>query len=161
LRVDPKTPKRPSVEAAIVDMERCAKDEPVSAQAPEVTRPADEPPTPAPKPAPKEQPKTEVPSSNVLPLALVIGGGALALTGGGLVGWSRLRYDDIESSGCAPACDPARTDGPRAAQTVGGVLAGVGAAVLVGGALVFLLNKPSSANTGQAWLLVTQHGVRF
>jgi len=164
LRVEPKTAKRASVEAAIADMERCAKDEPLSAQAPEANKPVDEPPQPKPepKPAPNEPPKTEAQASQVLPLALMIGGGALTLTGVGLLGWSRVRYDDLEGSGCAPACDPARTDGPRAAQTVGGVLAGVGGAVLLGGALVWLLGRPAStATAASAWITAAQHGVRF
>ena len=72
---------------------------------------------------------------------LVVGGAGLGLSlaGAGLLLWSRLRYDAISDDGCAPSCDPSRVDGPRVAQPIGGVLLGVGAALVVAGVVLWLV----------------------
>jgi tetratricopeptide (TPR) repeat protein len=153
LRVEPRTPRRARVEAAIADMETCAQSEPPT------TSPDGEPASDAPPPAstapfgpPSSSPVTELPPltagrSTVVPFVLGGAGLGIALAGAGALAWSRLRYDAISSEGCAPACDPSRTEAPRTAQTAGAVLLGAGAALVVTGVVVWLLHPHRTPRT--------------
>lgn len=146
LRVQPETARRAGVEAAIADMEACAVNEP------EATTTADEPAAaPASPPPPSTPPAGGAAkgarASTTVPLVLGASGLGLSLVGGGLFTWSRLRYEALSSEGCAPACDPSRTDAPRIAQSLGGVLLSVGGALVVTGVVIWLLhpNEPQRA----------------
>lgn len=166
LRVEPKTPRRASVEAAIADMERCAQNEPLpaSAELPASTDAdargnkspparAEEPTTPPSVAAPTESqasPAPPAPARSALPIALGGAGLGLALTGGSLLVWSRFRYDAISADGCAPSCDPSRTDTPRAAQSVGGVVLGVGAALAVAGVVIWIFQSRHDSSKAAA-----------
>ncbi len=140
LRSEPPAAKRASAEAAARDMEKCAAARPTPAPAP--------PPTPVPAIVPfvRPEPPPAPPPSHGLSRGLIIGGVAVSVAGGGLLLWSGLRHSAIEDSGCAPACDPSRTDAPRAAQTIGGIAIGVGAAVFVTGFVVLVLENGKSVS---------------
>jgi len=162
LRADPKTRKKKSVEAAIRDMEGCARDEPppaaegqeTPAPAPEKSPPVRSTPESSPRAPPEERSSG---SSTWLAPVLGIGGLSLAAAGGGLFVWSRIRYDSIESSGCAPSCDSDTVGPPRTAQFVGVVLmAAGGAAATVG--LVLWLSEPKSKERA-AWVRARGSGV--
>lgn len=86
-----------------------------------------------------------------MPPVLGITGAALAATGGGLLVWSRVRYDALEARGCAPSCDPSDVGAPRTAQTLGGVLLVAGATVAIGGLVTWLVGA-RRASAAAAWL---------
>jgi tetratricopeptide (TPR) repeat protein len=133
LREEPKARGLASVQAVIADMERCVRER--AAAAPPGSRPSTQP---ASAPADRAD-RPAQPPARWWPAALVAGTGvALAAGGGALLGWVRAEYDDLEQS-CAPACDPGRVDGLRRAHTAGWVLAGVGAAAVVGGLITWAL----------------------
>jgi tetratricopeptide (TPR) repeat protein len=154
LRLDPKTGKRKSIEGTIAEMERCA--------AHETPAPADEPPAPAAAPAPAPSPAPATPRSTesggppLLPI-LVGGAGALMGLGGGvLLVWSKVDYDHLKNSGCAPHCDRNDVDPPRTRQVVGYVLTGVGAALATTG-VVLWFTAPRADH--RAWLRPTVGGL--
>lgn len=158
LRLQPKTPKRASVEAALRDMETCARTEPSIAPEPDVVPPATPPPA-APasdaSPAPATPSGTATSATSPWPFVVSGTGLGLSLLGGGLLLWSRLRFDALSDEGCAPSCNPARTETPRALQTTGGVVLGVGGALLVAGVVTWLIAPRDKATTTALRVLTT------
>lgn len=154
LRVDPNTPRREDVETSIARMEACADNAPPRVEKPVAPSVMTEAPPPAPS-----SPRSA--SSAIVPVTLGASGLALALAGGGLFVWSRLRYDALED-GCAPSCDPARADAPRVAQPVGLALLGVGAALVTTGVVAWLLRPHASDGTARAtWRTYVQGEIPF
>jgi hypothetical protein len=147
LRVAPETDKRGAVETRISEMAKCADSQPPPRAAPEAAPPS--PPASSPAPAPSPRPASPgvapQPRSLWLPLTLGATGAAVALTGGILLGWSNARYDSLQANGCAPACDPSDVNGPKRAQVAGGVLLGIGGAVLVAGFAVWLFGRSNAS----------------
>jgi tetratricopeptide (TPR) repeat protein len=158
LRADPKSRKRASVEDAITDLESCTRAEPLPPPTPEPPPAAPSlPPNAVAKPEPSQEERTTPPPRSVLPPVLVAAGGAVAATGGVLFVWSKLRYSAIQSSGCAPACDPARTEAPKAAELIGGILFGVGAATILSGIAVWTFGSTNGKRA--AWIAPAGRGV--
>lgn len=159
LRVQPQSARRASVESAIADMRTC-----VAKEEPPPTPPAPKeapPPAASPSPPPSRPAKA---GTSWVPIAVGAAGLAVAATGGAFLVWSKLRYDTLQTRGCAPSCDPSEVDGPRTAQAAGDVLLISGAAIVLGGVVVWLIGHERTS-ASSAWLtpsgrgLVT--GVRF
>jgi tetratricopeptide (TPR) repeat protein len=104
-------------------------------------------PRPAPPPSaiPGAQPRPAVtvvdapaPRQGWLGPVLTASGLAIAAAGAGLAISARLTYNDLQTS-CAPACATSSWEGLPARHTAGIVLGGVGAAVTLGGAVLWIL----------------------
>jgi hypothetical protein len=149
LRVDPRGSKRASAEGALADVQACAKEESAAASA--------SAPTPA---ASAHAPPEEATQTAHSPAALWLGGAGavLAATGGVFAVLTKLQYDSLRSSRCAPSCDSARVSTGRAEQLIGNVLLGVGTAALVGAVTIWFVSSPTS--TKRAWVAPTVGGLR-
>jgi hypothetical protein len=143
LRNDPKTTKRASVEAAIDDLARCS-DEEAAAERAALPTPAPQPIGTAPRAASRER--------SLGPWIVGGAGAVVALTGGALLLWSRLRWDAIEESGCAPACDPSRTSAPRTGQLAGALALTVGSALAVTGVVLWFVGDTKASDRQARWL---------
>lgn len=159
LRLSPATPKRASVEAAIKDMEICARSEPPQPDEP-LGRDVPAPPAPpvpavsAAAPAPSD---SEQPHAPLLPRILVGAGAASAAIGGATLIWAWRRYESIKASGCAPSCDSAIVDPPRTGQHIGDVLVVAGVAAAAIGTVLWLTHRQPTRQ--QAWLAPVGTGV--
>jgi hypothetical protein len=107
-----------------------------------VTFKSDEGPTPVEGGGPITQPPDEAKPS--LPIAAFVVGG-LGVVAGGIALAMDLSTSgdarDLRSSGCAPRCAQSDVDDLQARYTVAGVTAGIGAALLVTGVVLFVLHQ--------------------
>ena len=145
LRGAPTSSRRAGVEAAVADMDKCVRalvvaQNEAAAKAEEDSKAASEAPLLAPTLV-VETPSR--PQRILLPVLLGTGGLLVAVAGSALLIWSKVEYDSISGSACAPSCNPSRVDGPKAGQTAGGVLLGLGVAVAASGLIVGIVGNRS------------------
>jgi len=158
LRAAPGTPRRGSVEAAMADMERCAREERAATQA--ATQATTRPSPPA---QPTESPRREAPPGPRAPRrwpAILLGVSGLALVAGGasVLGWARGRYGELEET-CAPSCDAESVTPLRTGQTVGWVLVGAGGAAIAAGLITWLVSRRApDRSTSSAWIAPLPRG---
>jgi tetratricopeptide (TPR) repeat protein len=165
LRVAPATPKRSAVEAAIGDMEACSRNEAVASSPVVQAETTGLGPPPAPLAVPLGEAVHGVsPGHHGVPgwLAPVVGGLGLGLaaSGAALLAWSRIDYESIEASGCAPRCSTAVVSGPSERQTLGAVLSVAGGATVGAGVIIFLVRRGSVHGSSGAWLVPSVRGLR-
>jgi hypothetical protein len=100
----------------------------------------------APAPLPHDQPSRR---GSWVPIVVGGAGLALAATGGVLLATVPSDYDDLKGQ-CAPYCPPSRTSSLETRATAGYVLAGVGAAAVTAGIILWLLDRREPAR--RAWV---------
>jgi hypothetical protein len=178
LRERPRAANRAGIEQLIRQMDACAARapaEPPSSQpgapaaAPSPPRPESGPPaaaaTPPARPGTHARAAADVggapgpaPRHPIVGPALTLASGlGIAGAGAGLLAWSSSRHAHFEGS-CAPACDPDAVAGAAAAQTVGWIVIGVGAAVTTLGAVLWLRASRAAGATGPRLTLAPTFG---
>ncbi len=154
---EPGSERRAAVEAALVDMERCARSEQA---APDESEPAAEPPPAGNGPASAAPPSTRADAGTpVLALGTLGLGIALGAAGAAFLLWAEADFRRIEDTGCAPRCDPALTAGPRGRQTAGAILAIGGAVTLAAGLGLWILLPGESDSRVSMWVAPTPGGI--
>jgi len=145
-------PPAQQAEAARTGLERC-KDQPdtTPGDPEDVEAPAEAPaPTPAPEQPPPEPEEPPRPRVDLLGVSLLGAGVVLGVVGGGLLGAGERKATRL---GDAPTYDE-YADGSSQVRTLriaGGVLAGVGGALLVGGLVKLLVHRRQSRRDLAFW----------
>jgi tetratricopeptide (TPR) repeat protein len=157
LRRDPKNKRRVEIEARIADLQRLVAAQRETEKAPpggiadeeraDKSEPKAEEPRPArlseaPPPSPRREPIPETRANRARRFAgigLIAGGGALAIAGATLTGLAYSLQSAQSHPGPNVSFDPGAPARLRGEQASGGVLLGVGAGAIVGGAVLYVL----------------------